>query len=263
MDIMGIISATAVVGGTGLVIGLFLSFASKKFLVHVDEKELKVRELLPGNNCGGCGYAGCDALAKAMVNGIAVANACPVADSDAAKEISEVLGADLSERLREVAFVKCAGNCDKSKLRYDYYGELDCSKLALVPGNGQKECTYGCLGYGSCVKSCNFGAIDIVNGIAVINKELCKSCGVCINSCPKNLIELVPYDSKIKVNCNSLDKGKDTKSACQVGCIGCKMCAKVCEEGAIIIENNLAHIDYERCTGCGNCKQKCPTGAII
>ncbi len=262
MDIMGIISATAVIGTTGLLIGLFLSFASKKFYVHVDEAELGVRELLPGNNCGGCGYAGCDALAKAMVNGSAMTNACPVAGSDVAKEISVILGVDLSEKLREVAFVKCAGDCNKSKQKYDYYGEADCNKLAPVPGNGPKECTYGCSGYGSCVKVCNFGAIDIINGIAVINKELCKACGLCINTCPKHLIELVPYDSKIKVNCNSLDKGKETKSACSVGCIGCKICVKACEEEAIIVENNLAHIDYGRCTGCGNCKQKCPTGAI-
>lgn len=262
ISVSGLVTAAAVVGIVGLVIGILLGIAAKAFEVPVDEKEIQVRELLPGNNCGGCGYAGCDGLAKAIALGEAPVSGCPVASAEIHAKIGDVMGkaADVSER--KVAFVKCNGTCDKTNVKYNYTGISDCKKLALIPGHGEKVCSYGCMGYGSCVRACAFDAIHVVNGIAVVDKEKCVACGKCISECPNNLIEFVPVSATCKVECNSNDKGKDVNAACSVGCIGCMMCVKVCESGAVTVSNNLAHIDYSKCTHCGKCAEKCPRKII-
>lgn len=262
VSFQGVAIATAVIAGVGLFIGLFLGFAAKTFEVEVDEREIKVRELLPGANCGGCGYPGCDGLAAAIAKGEAPANACPVANKEAHKAIAEVMGASVDETERMVAFVKCVGTCDKTRVKYEYYGVKDCNKAAMVPGKGNKKCSYGCMGFGSCVRACPFGAITIQNGIAVVNKEVCTGCTNCVASCPNKLIEMVPVSARHKVACSSLDKGKDTKLACDAGCIGCKLCVKACEHDAIAVDNNLAHIDYSKCTNCGKCAAVCPVKVI-
>lgn len=263
MSITGIIIATIIVGATGLIIGLFLGVAGEKLEVEVDEKELQIREALPGNNCGGCGYAGCDALAKAIAEGVAEVGACPVGGSPVAEKIGEIMGKEAGESIRLTAFVKCAGTCDKTKQNYKYHGVEDCKMLTFVPGGGPKACDYGCMGYGSCVRVCPFDAIHIVDGIAYVNKEQCKACGKCVAECPNNLIELVPYKAKHLVQCNSKNKGKDVMKACSVGCIACKMCEKVCEFDAIKVVDNIAHIDYNKCTYCGKCAEKCPKKIIL
>ena len=229
----GIIIAAVVVSCTGLLLGLFLGVMGKKFYVEVDQKEIDVRAELPGNNCGGCGYAGCDALAKAIAAGEAPANACPVGGAPVAAKIGAIMGEEVGESVRMTAFVKCAGDCDKAKENYVYSGAMDCTAMNVVPNGGSKACTYGCMGYGSCVKVC-----------------------------PRHLIEIIPYKSNYTVNCSSNDKGKDVMSVCSVGCIGCMLCTKQCEFGAITVENNIAHIDYSKCTGCGKCAEKCPKKII-
>ena len=156
----------------------------------------------------------------------------------------------------------CGGDCDKAKENYVYSGAMDCTAMNVVPNGGSKACTYGCMGYGSCVKACPFDAIHIINGIAVVDKGKCKACGKCVATCPRHLIEIIPYKSNYTVNCSSNDKGKDVMSACSVGCIGCMLCTKQCEFGAITVENNIAHIDYSKCTGCGKCAEKCPKKII-
>ena len=258
----GIIIAAVVVSCTGLLLGLFLGVMGKKFYVEVDQKEIDVRAELPGNNCGGCGYAGCDALAKAIAAGEAPANACPVGGAPVAAKIGAIMGEEVGESVRMTAFVKCAGDCDKAKENYVYSGAMDCTAMNVVPNGGSKACTYGCMGYGSCVKACPFDANHIVNGIAVVDKSKCQACGKCVAVCPRRLIEIIPYKSNYTVNCSSNDKGKDVMSACSVGCIGCMLCTKQCEFGAITVENNIAHIDYSKCTGCGKCAEKCPKKII-
>ncbi|MBQ4284599.1 MAG: RnfABCDGE type electron transport complex subunit B [Lachnospira sp.] len=258
----GIILAAVVVGCVGVVLGLFLGIMGKKFAVEVDEKEVAVRAELPGNNCGGCGYAGCDGLAKAIAAGEAEVGACPVGGAPVAAKIAEIMGAEAGEAVRKTAFVKCAGDCDKAKENYKYTGVEDCSMVGIAPNGGSKACTYGCLGYGSCVNACPFDAIHIVNGIAVVDKEKCKACGKCVATCPRHLIEIIPYEATYAVACSSKDKGKDVMAVCSTGCIGCGICAKQCEFGAIVVENNVAHIDQEKCTGCGKCAEKCPKKII-
>ncbi len=258
MSVTGIIIAAVIVGGTGLFIGVFLGVAGKKFAVEVDEREEAILGVLPGNNCGGCGYAGCSGLAAAIVKGEAEIGGCPVAE-----KIGTIMGIEAGAQARQVAFVKCAGTCDKAGKDYEYHGLNDCVMVNMMQAGGPKSCNYGCLGEGSCVKACPFDAIHIVNGVAVVDKEACKACSKCIAACPKKLIELVPYDQKHLVQCSSHDKGKDVMKACSVGCIGCKMCEKVCESDAIKVEGNVAHIDPEKCTNCGKCAEKCPKKIIM
>lgn len=262
MNSTAIITAAAVVAITGLLIGLILGIANKKFEVEVDEKEVAVRGYLPGNNCGGCGFAGCDALAAAIAKGEAPVNGCPVGGAAVAEQIRMVMGIDSQTSEKRVAFVRCAGTCDKAEVKYHYYGINDCRQAVMAPGRGEKKCEYGCLGYGSCVSACQFNAIQVIDGIAVVDKEKCVACGKCVAACPKQLIELVPYQAEHLVRCHSKDKGKTVKDACSVGCIGCTLCTKQCESGAITVENNLAHIDYSKCTNCGKCAEKCPVKII-
>lgn len=262
MSIMGIIIAAAVVGAVGLVIGVLLGVASEKFKVEVDEKEILVRNELPGNNCGGCGYPGCDGLAKAIAAGQAAVDACPVGGAPVGAKIAAIMGVEAGSAEKQVAFVKCKGTCDKTNMQYRYYGIDDCRKVSVVPGAGEKACAYGCMGYGTCVKACQFDAIHIVDGVAVVDKEKCVACGKCVAACPNHLIELVPYKAEHLVQCSSHDKGKDVKAKCENGCIGCTLCTKQCEVGAIHMENNLAVIDYSLCTNCGKCAAKCPAKVI-
>lgn len=261
LNIKAVLIAAAVVAGTALLIGVMLGIAGKLFSVKTDEREAKVRDLLPGNNCGGCGYAGCDALAKAIAEGKAPANACPVARAKHAL-IAEVMGTKAEAAERKVAYVHCKGTCDKTTIKYHYDGLADCKKLALIPGHGEKLCSFGCMGYGSCVRVCPEDAIKIVNGVAVVENEKCVGCGRCVKECPNHLIELVPDKPIYAVSCNSNAKGKDVKLACEVGCIGCGICVKACNYDAITLENNLARIDAGKCTGCGECAKKCPSKII-
>lgn len=262
MNITAIIFAAVVVGGVGILIGFFLGVSGEKFKVEVDEREVAVTEALPGNNCGGCGYAGCSGLAAAIVKGEAPVNQCPVGGAPVAAKIGEIMGVKAEEGERKAAFVKCAGTCEKAILNYDYTGIQDCTMASMMQNGGAKGCNSGCLGFGSCVAACLFDAIHVVDGIAVVDKEACKACGKCIAACPKHLIELIPYEQKTFVRCNSNAKGKVQLTICQAGCIGCRLCEKNCEAGAITVTNFLAHIDADKCTECGVCVEKCPRKII-
>lgn len=257
---MEILIATLVVGIIGLLIGIALVAAGAIFHVEVDERVAAVRLELPGNNCGACGYAGCDALAAAIAAGDAPANACPVCSASATEAIGAIMGVSVTAGKRRVAHVHCSGDCVKSPAKVDYVGIKDCRAAALA-GLSPSACAYGCLGFGSCVKVCPQDAISMVDGLARVSPAACVGCGLCVETCPQGLISLVPA-GVLSVGCSSHDKGPAVKKVCAAGCIGCGLCVKQCEYGAVTLENNLARIDPDKCTGCGKCAEKCPVKVI-
>lgn len=262
MDLSNLVAPVLSLGGLGLVFGCLLGFANKKFSVEVDPKIPQVRECLPGANCGGCGFAGCDAYAEAIVNGEAKPNRCNAGGAVAAEKIAKVLGVEVETSDPICAHVKCNGTCSACKEKFEYYGALDCRQAALTPGGGSKACQFGCLGLGSCVSVCQFGAIKIVDGVAKIDDNKCVACGACKETCPKGLIDFVPVKSKVRIDCSNKEKGKDVMTVCEAGCIGCGLCAKNCPKEAITMEGNLPVFDYSKCVGCGICANKCPKHAI-
>lgn len=262
MDIQIIINSILILAVLGILIGLFLGFASEIFKVEVDEKIAKVRECLPGNNCGGCGFAGCDACAEAIANGTAPTNACPVGGAPVAKKISEIMGVAAGDTVKQVAYVHCNGTCLNANKSYTYTGAEDCRLVVSLPNSGEKSCAYACMGYGTCVKACKFDAIHIVDGVAKVNPEKCVACKACINACPMKLIELVPYGKKHLVACSNKQKGKPAMDVCKVSCIACGMCERTCEKKAIQVTNNIAIMDFTKCDDCGACSEKCPRKTI-
>ena len=257
---MNIVFAVLVLGVLGAVFGLVLAVASKIFEVETDPRLEGVVECLPGANCGGCGFAGCEAYAKAICAGEAEIGLCNAGGADAAAKISAIMGVDAVSVTRTVAFVKCSGGCVGQKA--DYYGIADCSAAIRVPGSGLPLCTTACLGFGNCAKACQFDAMHIVDGVAKVDPEKCTGCLACADACPRKLIVARPYDSKYAVACASKDKGAVTRANCSTGCIGCKLCEKSCENDAVHVDGNLAAIDFGKCVSCGACAEKCPRKVI-
>lgn len=242
----------------GLVLGLGLALASKFLAVPTDEKQEKIRECLPGANCGACGYSGCDGYAAAVANGSAEPNKCAPGGESTAKAIGEVLGVEVKSTPK-VAFIACQQN---SKPKYDYTGKKTCLSASLVHG-GPSECQFGCIGYGDCVSACQFGAITLQDGKPIICEDICTGCGACAAVCPKSLISVVPKTSKTRVLCSNCHKGPSAVKVCTTSCIACGMCVKTCENGAITLKDNVAVIDPEKCINCGKCKTVCKRNAII
>lgn len=248
-------------GGMSLLFGAGLAFASQKFAIGTDPKEEQIRQVLPGVNCGACGYPGCDGFAAAVAAGQAPITGCTVGGSSVAQDIGLIMGLEAEETQRKVAKVLCAGDCDKATNKYHYDGIEDCVAASML-ADGPKECSFGCLGLGTCVRACPFDAIYIDKGIAVVDEEKCTGCEICVAVCPKNIIEMIPVSSQVQVMCKSEDKGRDVRKYCTVGCIACKICERACEYDAIKVENNVARIDYDKCVNCMVCAEKCPTKSI-
>jgi len=251
-----------IVGILGGLFGLGLGYAATKFAVPSDERVSKVREVLPGANCGGCGYPGCDGFASAVVKGEVLVNGCPVGGNKTAIKVAEVLGVSpLGELQPQAARVLCRGNNQSANTDYEYGGIKNCKSASLMYG-GNKACRYGCLGLGDCAKACKFDAVYFHDGIARIAEDKCRACGACVQECPKGIIKMVPKDLKYSNLCSSHDKGAATRLNCSAGCIGCMKCVKECPNNAIEVKDNLAVIDTGKCSSCGRCTKVCPAGSI-
>ena len=263
MDGLLIVYAVVVRGVLGALFGLVLAIASKVFEVKKDPREEAILSHLAGANCGGCGYPGCAGCAAAILAGDAPVTACAPAGAENAAAIAEIMGQAAPTGDRQVAFVRCNGGTNAKK-RYEYVGVKDCLSATKVAA-GPLECQFGCLGFGSCVSACQFGAMSVgPNGAAVVDPDKCTNCMACAKACPRHLIVSVPAsERKVHVACANLDKGKAAMSVCSSSCIGCGLCEKECKKDAIHVVGGVAVVDYDKCIGCKMCTKVCPRDAIL
>ncbi len=252
----------------GIVAAVILYYVAQKFKVYEDPRIDEVEKMLPGANCGGCGFPGCRGFADAMVKADTFEGLnCPVGGGDTMSSIASYLGKAATTADPMTAVVRCGGSCESRPKFNQYDGERRCSVVASLY-IGETNCSFGCYGMGDCVAVCGFDAIHInpSTELPEVNEEKCTACGKCVTACPKMVIELRKRGIKgrrVYVSCVSKDKGAVTRKACPKGCIACTKCVKACPFSAIKIENNLAYIDYTLCKLCRKCVLECPTGAIV
>ena len=261
MELTEILIPVASLSGLGLVLASVLLYASKKFYVYEDPLIDEINELLPQANCGGCGDAGCRSFAARLVETMNDELFCPVTGVDGMKQVFVCLGMEGGNAARKVARVRCQGTYENAAFLAAYHGIGDCLAAALIDG-GERGCAYACYGLGTCIEACQFGAMEISQGVVVVNEDLCTSCGACVKVCPQGIIELLPVDKRVFVKCSNHDKGAPAKRSCKVACIACNRCAKECRFDAIKVEDNLARVDPELCTLCGACVLVCPSKCI-
>lgn len=266
-----ILIAVIVLGCIALISAVILYVCSKKFAVHEDPRIGQVSAILPGANCGGCGYPGCSGMASALVKGADAGSIdglfCPVGGSDVMGQVADLLGMAVANTEPKVAVVRCNGTCELRPRIAVYDGLKTCTAVNSC-GAGETGCGYGCLGCGDCVNACAFGAITMnqETGLPEVDEEKCTSCGACVKACPRNIIELRKKGIKnrrVYVRCVNKDKGAIAMKTCKAACIGCGKCEKECKFDAIKIENNLSYIDPEKCRLCRKCVEACPTHAIV
>ncbi|MFO7870105.1 MAG: RnfABCDGE type electron transport complex subunit B [Kiritimatiellia bacterium] len=250
------------VGGIGAAAGAALAVASRFLSVRDDPRVEKVAGVLPGVNCGGCGYAGCADYAKAIVLNDAPINLCSAGGQEVLEKVAEVMGKEADAEEKKAAIVLCGGDLDKAPRRFEYNGVADCAAAAAVDG-GDKACGYGCLGYGSCARVCPVGAIEIKHCLAYVHPDVCIGCGACVNACPRGLIKLVPVSRQIHVVCSSKDRGAAVKKVCKVGCIGCTKCAKNVDSKQITMDGALAVVDYDKPLENEKLVELCPGNCIV
>jgi len=263
MEILGTtLYPILVMGGLAILFAIGLGVAAKAFYVHVDPRIKQVEELLPGANCGGCGYAGCADCAVAIVEGGAPVTACMACPEEIQQEIAKITGKIVEEREKEVAWIMCVGAKDKAERRFQYEGIEDCGAASVV-ARGHKGCLYGCLGLGTCVKKCPFDAMTMgEDGLPKVDIGKCTGCGTCVRVCPRSIPKVLPLSQKVAVLCSSHYPPPVVKKLCEAGCLGCGACKKACPEEAITLEDSLAVVDPDKCKVCGECMEKCPTGVI-
>jgi len=258
---MDILIPILTLGSLGLLFGIGLAIASRKLAVQVDPRLERIHGLLPGSNCGACGGAGCFGFAESVLSGKLSVDACRVSSEETKEKIAKMLGQNIEKKVKLVATLHCYGG-KKVKDKYIYQGIKTCVAANMLAG-GLKTCTFGCIGFGDCVRICPFNAISMSDeGLPVVDEKKCKACNKCVMICPKKLFSLVPVTGRVYVACRSQDTGKYTRLACPVGCIACRKCEQICPVEAIKVIDNVAVIDYKKCTSCGKCVDVCPTKTI-
>jgi len=257
-----IMLSAGIVAVAGVILGLLIGMAAKRFEVKTDPRIEAVRAALPGANCGGCGYAGCDDFAKALVLKNEDPTKCPVSDDEQRKAVEAALGRTVELCERFVAVVFCSGSFSHSGRSAEYNGVLDCRSAAITGNGGGKACRFGCLGFGSCAKICPFNAIEMRDGLAIVHPEICKGCGKCVSICPRKLIRLVPASVKVHVYCNSLDRPQLKRRLCSMPCLSCRKCVKAAPK-QMQAQNQLVRVNYNNPPDeTIIVKAACPTGAL-
>jgi len=243
---------------------LLLGWANARWTVEVPLQLRQLQDALPGANCGGCGYVGCNEYAEAVFRGEAPPDKCPVGGTAVAQRIAEIMGLELSQSYPYRPVVHCAAHYEDRLRRAPYAGEQTCAAANLVAG--VQGCTYGCLGLGDCVRACEFDAIHIVDGLAMVDYEKCVGCGACERACPRHIISMVPFKAErvLVVACSNKDPGKVVRQDCKVGCIGCNACARLNDLFKVV--DHLAEVDYDRYDpkmDFGPVMAKCPRAVMI
>lgn len=242
---MSILYAFLIIAGLGAILGIGLAIADKKLSQEKSDKLSKLQEIMPGANCGGCGFAGCSAYAEAVYYGKAQPGLCSPGGKELAFKMGEILGLTVEGFEKQVAYVFCNGNCENTIKVYDYIGLKDCNSASIL-FKGDKGCKSGCLGFGSCMDVCENEAISRgTNGALSVNPDLCIGCGKCTKVCPNGVIRLIPYSAPYVVACNSHEKGPEVKKVCEAGCIGCKICEVKFPDAGFKVDNFLAVADYK------------------
>jgi Na+-translocating ferredoxin:NAD+ oxidoreductase RNF subunit RnfB len=264
MDVTLILTSVAILGGVGITFGTLIALANAKLKVWEDPRISAVEEVLPGANCGACGYAGCRAFAEAAVNGVVAPAGCTVMGEDDREDVAALIGVSAGEANKQVARLLCAGGNDVAVKKAIYHGVDSCAAAVAVTGGG-KGCTWGCVGLSDCAVACDFNAITMNPfGLPVVDPDLCTACGDCVDACPLDLFEIMPLGHKLLVQCKNLLEGDTAEEVCAVACTACARCVQDAAPGLIEIENGLAVIDYERIeTANPAAIARCPTGAIV
>jgi electron transport complex protein RnfB len=247
----------------GLLFGIGLALAAQKFAVKADPKVEEVLEVLAGAQCGGCGYAGCEGYAEAVVHEPEVSpNLCFPGKAVVAEAVAEITGKKITALETMVAVARCSRIEGGVRQKYHYLGYDTCTGANLAFG-GPQECTYACIGSGDCVAACPFQAIKMENQFPVIDPKKCVGCGSCVKTCPKKIIELMPLKARVWVPCSTRDSAKTVKTICTAGCISCKICVKACPAQAVTVDEKGVNIDQPKCLAYGPdckeiCAEKCP-----
>ena len=246
------------------VLGILLGFFKKVFHVEVDPKIQEVRKALPGANCGGCGYPGCDGFAAAFVSGDAEPNGCVAGGSETAKTVSAIMGST-ADAVDKVSVIACQGASETvAKLKGSYLGVKSCMAAKLSCG-GTKVCDWSCIGFGDCQEVCPFGAIKIgEKGLPVVDYEKCTGCGICVKHCPQKVLSVIPQNTKgVIALCSNRNPVKPAiLKGCSMGCLKCGKCEKLCPKGAIKLTNGIPVVDYTLCDSCNKCVEGCPTKVL-
>ena len=258
---LSILYAVVAVGSVGVLCGVVLAVASKFLSVEVDERVARLTDILPGANCGACGFSGCGAYANALVFESAAANACPPGGAATAKAIGMIMGISAGDVVLKLPVVYCMGDFEARAQKMDYSGIGTCAAAKLLFG-GQNACVYGCLGFGDCLTACKFDALCLDSGLPRVDAAKCTSCALCQSACPNNIIVLEEPAHKAFVGCRNTEKGAVVRKKCSAGCIACTKCVKTCPAGAISMLDNLARVDAAKCVGCGACVGVCITKCI-
>ncbi len=257
-----ILTAVGALGGLTLALASLLTLANRKLHVEEDPRIDRVEAMLPGVNCGACGYPGCRPFAEALVRGEAPPVRCTVSSEEGRERIARLLGVEVGVQEKRVARLACAGGSNVSRRHARYDGLLSCRAAAQVAGGG-RGCFWGCLGLADCADACDFDAIHMdPHELPVVDEARCTACGDCVDACPKDLFSLHPASHRLWVACKSLEAGDEILEDCEVACTACGRCA-LDAPGLVSIRDNLAVVDYARDHQTRVPIQRCPTGAIV
>lgn len=263
MDVGAVFGSVAILGGLGFTFAVLIAIANRKLRVWEDPRIDAVTGMLPGANCGACGYAGCRAFAEAAIKGEAPPAKCTVMDAFARADVAAYLGVDAGREAKRVARLLCAGGSDVARQKASYDGIASCAAAFATSGGG-KGCAWGCIGFADCAVACAFDAIRMNDvGLPVVDPEKCTACNDCVEACPLGLFTLMPIDAHLIVQCRNLLAGEAATGVCAVACNACGRCVQDASPGLIEIRSGLAVIDYTKIQAANvAATERCPTGAI-